>query len=476
MAKYGHPKSPFAPMPTGGTYTENEETLEAVVLDIIVNEDHPEYGKKDGYNVGTIKFRLLKGQFGRPDSTLHWAFPIDITIEEFPLKNEIVRIFTSLNRFYYTRKINVGYKPTHQAIFGLNTEAQPTTGTKDTVQARNSTKGSPLKATETDPADALGDYFTDTDIWKLRHWEGDAIIEGRSGHSIRFGSSWTDPKINKGIFPATVKDQAANILIRIGPDPSAIREPKDSNYGRVTEDINKDASSVWMVEDQTIALEYATKDNADIHKKDIRNFPSSLDGNQIVINTDRFVVNTKKDKIMLFSFNGIHNTTLQDFSVDAANDYLSYIGQDRAIEIIRDNIQNIGRNYQFWIGTSKTVRIQKDNFEYTNGITELHSGTRISLIGKQVFVGSPQDTSEPIALGETLRQLLLAFANAHLNNASEHVITFAGPGVLNPAIITALTQIVSQLESKTILSNDNFVSKKNSTPTKAGNRTPIEPR
>src|ERR1019366_2264410 len=317
LPKYTPAANPFAPQPRGATYTENQETLEGVILDVIVNEDHPEYGPKDGYNVGTAKFRFLRGQLGRPDSTLHWAHPVDITIEEFPLKNEVVRIFTSLNRFYYTRKINIGYKPTNQAIFGLNTEAQPLMNAESFRLGMTQTKSNPVMMSQTKPEDALGDYFTDVDgIWKLRHWEGDTIIEGRSGHSIRLGTSWIDPKINKGIFPAKKKDQAANLLIRIGPDPKAKTTPLDSNYARVTEDINKDASSVWMVEDQTIPLLYSTKDNSDIHTTSIMDFPSSLDGNQIIINTDRFVVNTKIDEIMLFSSNGIHNTMSNDFSVD----------------------------------------------------------------------------------------------------------------------------------------------------------------
>ena len=94
----GGPTNPF--LPPAPTPTEDFiESSEGVVLDVIVNEEH-EFFAKDGYNVGCVRVRSMRSDFYRNEGELDWAFPVDANMEEWPLKNEVVRVFQIMNRIY----------------------------------------------------------------------------------------------------------------------------------------------------------------------------------------------------------------------------------------------------------------------------------------------------------------------------------------------------------------------------------------
>ena len=104
------------------------ELEEAVVLDIVLNEDHPMFksselepndwppnidgsapipGDKDYSVIGTIKFRFLNSEIGKEKEKLAWAYPIENTgITEWPLLNEIVIIGKYMGKYFYSRKLN----------------------------------------------------------------------------------------------------------------------------------------------------------------------------------------------------------------------------------------------------------------------------------------------------------------------------------------------------------------------------------
>jgi len=392
------PHNPFAQSTAQNTQIQ-DVTIEAVVVDVVVNDDHPEY-MMDGYNIGAIKFRLLKSQMHRADDTLHWALPIDANITEYPLLNEVVIVIESLQRWYYTRKLNTSSRVTSHGMFGLNEELSPAvSSTKRTESFIKSTATPSVKVNNTNK---LGKYFVEKPgIYRLRHDEGDIVFEGRSGQSIRFGAAW-----RKGTNFQSNADQAPNLLLRVGP--SAKSPNVKSPYGLVVEDVNKDDSSLYLVSDQIVPLQFATEKNS-VHTKSIVNFPSRLDGRQIVINTDRFVINTRANQIMGFSGKGIHWTANEDYTVDSGRDVLKFV--------IRDTKFQIGR------------------------IFETKSGDRTSFIAPKVYVGMQNDETEPIPAGASLAAFLQAFIDAHLVNATNHVITPMGPGILSPAVIQALTKL-----------------------------------
>lgn len=416
------PFNPFSPVDPIGPRTETDQVIEAVVLDVIVHEKHPEYSP-DGYNVGAIKFRVLKSQMYRTEDRLNWAFPLNTNQTEYPMKNEIVHIIPSLNRTYYTHKINTSNRVTTHPVVGLEGELVTPESGADRSQGFRSSVANPKVVGPQGDGNKIGDYFEEKEkVYRLRHDEGDVIFEGRSGHSIRFGAAWVNEP--RSTFKSATIDQAPNLLMRVGAWPDAPRTVA-TRYGLVKEDINEDKSSIWMCADQIIPLKYSTEKHP-VHKASIDVFPARLDGNQIVINTDRFVVNTKTDKIFGFSKKGIHWTTEIDFSVDAGRDYVSRIDRDARVEIRRD------MNYSIWRNTTFVTR---------DGYFDSTAKTRHSFISPKVYIGMRNDESEPVPAGTSLAAFLQAFIDAHLVNAANHVITPVGPGALSSSVVQALTRL-----------------------------------
>jgi len=438
-----------------------EQFEEAVVVDVIVNNHHEEYAR-DGYNVGAVKFRFMNSNYFRPDETLHWAFSMDANQSDYPLLNEVVYVFQGLNRFYYMRKFNVSSRVTAQGMFGMNEESQPILDGEESNNLIRASTANPLRPKPADGS-GLGKYFTDQNaVWRLKHLEGDITYEGRSGASIRMGSAWLDGKVGatarQKIKPwqSLKRDQAPNIMIRVGPDPTAVRTV-DTQYGQVLEDINKDQSSIWMVTDQIIPLIYATEKSG-VHKISVADFPSRLTDNQIVINTDRFVVNAKTNKILGHSALGIHWTTLQNFSVDADRDHITWTNRDRADRVVRDWRKTIGRTLNE-TAVGNMIRI-------AGGSQQFAAGTSISFVGPKIHIGSPNGTSEPLVLGATLRAFLDQLINILVLEPIVSVTAMPGaPSPQNPARIAALQQLRAQYlsggNSARILSIDNFTIRDN---------------
>jgi len=444
----GQRNQPFGQsLQVGTTYQETFQFEEAVVVDVVVNDNHPAYNE-DGDNVGVIKFRFINSQQYLPDDSLNEAFPFFANISDYPLLNEIVYVFSALNRWYYMTKFNTTNRVTAQALFGLNTRLGPIRSDGEDSQQKTeiAAGGSEIKQDPEAEEARLGEEFQDKEnVFRLRHHEGDLIMEGRSGHSIRFGSNQDE-------------DQAPNMLIRIGPNPDPELSIDDSEFALVDEDINADLSSIWAVSNQVVPLTFATVDS-DTHFESVDEKPGTLDGNQIVINSDRLVFNTKQDKLLVSTFLGTHFTTLQDHTVDADKNYKSFVGVNREVRIGQDYLITVGRDYLLSVERDKTSKIV--------GATVHESEGNHSIIADQIFIGSLDDRTEPLVLGEQLRDFIHQFLNIFVQNATTLTLPTVGVGPLNPAVVAQITQLQSQFgtatkdssQSQGFLSANNFVTR-----------------
>jgi len=123
--------------------SEFYELEPAIVLDVILDEKHPEIvnkrhlvdsrnipanykneqpsNKDIDYNyIGACKVRLCFSQQGLEKEKLSWAFPIESTgIVEYPLLNEVVIVVKYLDRLFYTRKLNLNGFVNQESNFRL---------------------------------------------------------------------------------------------------------------------------------------------------------------------------------------------------------------------------------------------------------------------------------------------------------------------------------------------------------------------
>lgn len=454
--------NPFSPTaPAGLGVSIHEDAFEqGLVIDVITNDEHELYKRGDGYNVGMVQFRLKSNEFA-PKSLLPWANPLFSNFSEYPLKSEIVYIFKSMNRWWYLTKFNVSNRVTTQDLRELlnETDVQKT----DADRSKEFRNSNVTKTGDTVHTNIIGNYFADLpNVYRLKHLEGDMILESRSGSSIRFGTSWLNGSgPGKKPFRALHGDQNPNILIRVGADPQAAKSV-NSTFGLVVEDINTDASSIWITSDQVIDLNYATL-KSDIHGKSVPDFPKQLQGNQIVLNTDRFVVNAKTNKIIGTSLAGIHWTTTLNFTVDAQQDYISFIGRDVGLTVGHDRLTRIANDDSTIVENNESIHAK--NIYLTSGETTyigaqkdigIFAGNTIAIKGSKVIIGDSQSTEEPMVCGNSLAAFLGALIDALVGNpvptaaptpgvnAFTHILTTGAPGspsAINPVIVASLLKL-----------------------------------
>lgn len=281
------------------------------VKDIILDENHPlfaEFGEWNG--LGTIFFEEVKGG-NQPNPTKVPAKPAFPNQKYFPLINEIVYIFnlptpqsqTAPNDkdFYYLSVVSIWNSQHHNAVpNGLENE--------DQAQDYEQTEAGAVRrvrdgGTEID----LGKTFIEKpNVNPLLPFEGDFIQEGRWGNSIRFGST-VNGKTN---WSETGENGDPITIIRNGEDPNN----GDEGWIPVIEDINNDISSIWMTSTQQIPLEAASSLNNSYSSP-----PDTLDqyiGSQIIINSDRVVLNSKTDHIILSSAKSVSLSSVDSVNID----------------------------------------------------------------------------------------------------------------------------------------------------------------
>jgi hypothetical protein len=438
---YHRPRAGLAAV--GGTIdsarSRPTHVYEGMVVDVILDHMHEEYSLVDGYNVGAIKVRLNQVTQIIDDDLLDWAFPLDSSIMEYPLIGEKVQIFKFSTVFYYTRKVPVGHRVQENAALNLNSEVR-SRGVSDSGEVESSLDDH-----------KFGKYFKpDSRVRPLKHFEGDTIIQGRMGNTIRFGSSKMDPS-SKGLAP--------NIILRAGQakDKHKNEASFKTVFGILMEDINNDASSLWMVSDQKVPFEPITLQAGSFYRS-IFNPVNVFGGASITLNSDRIVLDSKKSHIMMFSNDEIYLNSFNRTSIDTDESIFLTANIDINSMASR-NINNVADE-------DFTAKAGDDIL--------LLAREKVSISAKKIHIGGIQNDAEPLVGGTSLAIFLARFISVLMGNGIAlpqlpyqvtgspiplmippppipgiatfaHVITPLGPGQLNPAIVAGLNLLYLDL-------------------------------
>lgn len=418
---------------------------EALVVDVILDHHHPQYAKKDGYNVGTIKIRIFSVHNGRNDDLLDYADPIESSILEMPLIGELVIVHKILGNFFYTRKVFLAHRMQENGMLQLN-------NVLNTRGDRFKSKIATTKQELTADKHKFGEYFKpDSRVRPLKHFEGDLLIQGRMGQSIRFGSSQMELS-SPGMAP--------NIILRTGQgkDIEKTDATKDSIFGLILEDINKDASSIWMTADQNVPFEPITI-NAGSFNRSMQAPPQKYGGAQIIMNSDSIVLDSKKTHISLYSNEEIYLNSFKNTAIDTDSSII------------------LTANLDIELKSSRRIDVQADS-DVTiisgNDMSMVGMGT-MSLLAKKIYLGSSTNDAEPTVGGTSLSMFLARLIHALMGigvtppqvptyqsigspipttvipplapgpATMAHVITPVGPAMLSPLIVTALTALYAEL-------------------------------
>jgi hypothetical protein len=141
--------------------------------------------------------------------------------------------------------------------------------------------------------DSLGKTFSEkSDIRKLRYFEGDRIYQGRKGNGIRFGST---VKAHSDISEwSSIGNNGDPITILVN---GYVTTDSGSSVPNI-EEINKEQSSIYLTTTQKLPL----IPGASIVNPRVNTIkPSDYISSQLIFNSDRITLNSKKDEVLLFA-------------------------------------------------------------------------------------------------------------------------------------------------------------------------------
>jgi len=224
-------------------------------------------------NIGAIKFELLNNSNTKenfPQGPI--AYPLDTNVRKVPLINEIVFIMSGPSRnialegnsdaidFYYTNAISI-WGRSHLNMLPSNSFTSKNT---DTVPKEDVERGIENNRDSQVVEPKPGNTFEEkANIRNLFPNEGDVIIEGRFGNSIRFGSTAKQSEENKNVeSPWSTEGKEGNPITIIRNGQSQVDLPNFNNWFPIYEDIQNDDSSIYMTSGQTIPVALASNNFA----------------------------------------------------------------------------------------------------------------------------------------------------------------------------------------------------------------------
>jgi hypothetical protein len=275
-------------------------------------------GYEENGGDASIGFIFFSNPASNKISQKNIARPLFPFQKYYPLINELVYIIglpsTDINKnpgaltYYYFAPINVWNSNHHNAIPDeIFTNQVPDYQKQDypTVETgvvRHVTDGS----TEID----LGYTFQERlDLRTLQPYEGDYILEGRWGNSIRFGSTVTNG-IPNNTWSNTGKNGDPIIIIRNGQYQQNI-DP----WVPIIENINLDSGSIYLTSTQQINLTPATASYNSYTTKPIS--IGEYISPQAIINSSRIVFNSSQDHILLSSKKSVGLNAVESVNIDA---------------------------------------------------------------------------------------------------------------------------------------------------------------
>jgi len=301
-----------------GTFTNlglNSLIIAARVINIVLDEANPrfkEFGEWNG--LGTIEFDLVDSPTP-PNQLYPTARPLDPSVKSFPLINEIVYIlalpntnigeFASTKTNYYINTVGIWNHPHHNA-FPQNSNILPPSQQKDYVQTQ---LGSVRRVTDQSTEIFLGATFVERgNIHPLLPFEGDKIIEGRWGNSMRLGST---VKNAPNTWSSTGTNGDPITIIRNGQGNQT-----DEGWIPTVEDINNDDTSIYFTSTQKIPLE-ASSTSYSSYSSNPPTKPNEYAGKQLILNSGRLVFNSTEDHVLLSSKKTVNINAISGFSIDS---------------------------------------------------------------------------------------------------------------------------------------------------------------
>lgn len=261
----------------GGSNTANtnlEVRKYGRVLDVILDESHPEYQNRGGLRSINGVFYQLVGRLSKTttdEDLTNFAYSNETSNIKHPIPGELVELKQQLapsidgsvttKDTYYTKILNYWNNP-NTSVF-LDTKTFPD---------QDITLGGVFKEQQT--------------INPLKPLAGDVLFQGRQGQSIRFTGVQNEDTTWEQVTP----ENDPLIIISNGQIQT------EDGFSLISEDVNQDPSSIYLTSKQIIPLKPASSRYRS-YDEDPKNI-STYQHEQVIINSGRIVLNSKQSDIL----------------------------------------------------------------------------------------------------------------------------------------------------------------------------------
>ena len=375
-----------------------------IVTDVILSEDD----NKDGLSgyIGAIKFKSELSE--------DVALPFDKNFINLPIKNETVELYRKISDGIdvgpvYYRRIEVSSNPNvSNVINNLDITYQDTKSKENSTDSFSEVKQTNIASTNNSNKSetiGFGQYFEpQTNIHKLKLYEGDSLIESRFGQSIRFSAYNNGDGKNRKFSPT--------IIIRNGENENS----KKQDYFKSTEENIKEDGGIIAMTSAEYELQFdggSEYSKIETKPESFKEYPNKLTGDQILINSGRIILSAKTGEMIFFSKKNYGFISDGNLSIDNKSGMFVKLG---------------------------------DEFKLTT------NNQKISLLGGKgkIYLNTEAET-EPIARAATLVNILKDLIN---EIKKQQFLTPSGPTKIGPENVPAFDTILSKLD--TIKSTLNF--------------------
>ena len=203
----------------------------------------------------------------------------------------------------------------------------------------------------------LGKTFVENPLIRnLLNFEGDFILQGRKGNSIRFGTTVRSVS-SKNEWSTSVFSKEGDPIMIISNGHNYKKD--DSFY---IEKINEEGASIYLTSTQTIPLKINVKDPINPFTIPMFDFYTNP---QVIINADRIVLNSKKDDVFIFAKNNIELSTTDIINLNAG-EYIHFnVKEENPVTATPSNLKP-----KIFLGTSFRNKLPEEPLLLGNKTTK----------------------------------------------------------------------------------------------------------
>jgi hypothetical protein len=376
------------------------------VIDIIMDEKHPliQSGKKGPSDIGLV---ICVGSTPNNMGKIIEALPLNPNSKSFPVIGEQLVLIPSPKpnasgpQFFYDKPLGLfGSSTPNGNIFPSLTQnvsppSQNVTYSQIESGAVNIIDPNPVQAPSSSPTDPNQTAFAEkSDIHPLMPFIGDILYEGRWGQSLRFGSTSKSNSQWKNNWSTSGENGDPIMVIRNG-------QPKDASsypaYLPISEDINKDLSSIYLTSQQKIPFNSELPFNS--YKSNKPTQLSEYTSPQTILNSSRIVLRATNDHVLITGQQSVNLHSVRYVNIDSPNTVIQstniFLGDKDATEpgIKGDKLYNkLDTMLQALITLIRVLEVQQ---LWPAGLSSPDGGTMmVSSVTKQQLIATQNSLNE----------------------------------------------------------------------------------